>query len=182
MCVPSDMCRELRSPCILSLSWHACLKNWNKKLHFAKEKYTSSWCKWVVNDGFISGLISASVHQLTFGDDSLQADDVRVRELTHDAGLAQELLSLFLWITWFQGLDRYRHLSSYGSLHHAPKHFPKLSWSPDRQQEEMLNTTLWDFIWKKVGDFKTHTYRRRWLFVCQWHLGQFLWQTSGWQY
>lgn len=34
--------------------------------------------------------------RLTFGDNSLQVDDVWVRELAHDAGLAQEVLPLFL--------------------------------------------------------------------------------------
>lgn len=120
------MCPELRSPCILSLSWRAWLKIKSKKLRLVNGKYTRSWNKWVEHD------ISASVSsRLTFGDDSLQADDIRVRELTHDAGLAQEVLPLFLWVPQLQGLDRYGNFPSPGSLHHAPKHFPELSWSAE---------------------------------------------------
>lgn len=37
---------------------------------------------------------SRDVIGLTFGDNSLQVDDIRVRELTHDAGLAQEVIPL----------------------------------------------------------------------------------------
>lgn len=72
-------------------------------------------------------LTSVRGHRLTFGDDSLQADDIWVRELPHDAGLAQEVLPLFLRVPRLQGLDRYGHLPSPGSLHCAPKHFAKLS-------------------------------------------------------
>lgn len=65
--------------------------------------------------------------RLTFSDNSLQSDDIGVRELPHNAGLAQEILPLLLGVAWLQGLDRDGHISSTGSLYHAPKHFPKFS-------------------------------------------------------
>lgn len=98
-------------------------------------------------------LTSVWVQGLTFGDNSFQADDIRVRELTHDAGLAQEVLPLFLWVPRLQGLDCYSHLPSNASLHHPPKYFPKLAWLAEGKQEEMLELVLWDFIKLKAADF-----------------------------
>lgn len=70
----------------------------------------------------LSGVLS-----LTFGDDSLQTDDIWVRELAHDAGLAQKVLPLFLRVSKLQSLDGYRHVPSHPVLHHAAEDFPKLS-------------------------------------------------------
>lgn len=47
---------------------------------------------------------------LTLGDDPLEADDVVVAELAHDAGFAQEVHPLLLRVAHLQGLDGHRHL------------------------------------------------------------------------
>lgn len=46
--------------------------------------------------GPVMYVISDEIDKLTFGHNSLQANDIRVRELSHDARLAQEILPLFL--------------------------------------------------------------------------------------
>lgn len=42
-----------------------------------------------------------------FGDHALQVDDIGMLKLPHDAGLAQELSTLFISITWLQGFNSY---------------------------------------------------------------------------
>lgn len=56
--LPSDMCQELHSPCILSQSWHAWLKK-NQNTQLVKEKHASFWFKWFPT---ICWLMSVVVH------------------------------------------------------------------------------------------------------------------------
>lgn len=68
--------------------------------------------------------------RLTFGDHPLQADDVLVGELAHDAGLAQEVLPLLLRVAGLQRLDGHSHVSPARRLHHPAEHLPELSYGP----------------------------------------------------
>lgn len=59
---------------------------------------------------------------LTFGDNPLQPDDVRVIELAHDARLAQEITPLLLGVSRFQALDGHVDLSLARQLQSAATH------------------------------------------------------------
>lgn len=64
---------------------------------------------------------------LTFGDDSLQTDDVGVIELAHDAGLTQEIAPLLLRVSGFQGLDGHADLPLPGRLQAPATHLAELT-------------------------------------------------------
>lgn len=64
---------------------------------------------------------------LTFSDDSLKADDVGVIELAHDAGLAQEIPSLLLRVSSFQGFDGHADLSFPWRLQAPTTYFAELT-------------------------------------------------------
>lgn len=65
---------------------------------------------------------------LTFGDHSLQADDVLVGELAHDGGLAQEVLPLLFRVAGLQRLDGHGRLLPPRHLEDTAVHLPKLPW------------------------------------------------------
>lgn len=71
---------------------------------------------------------------LTFGDDALQADDVVVAELAHDAGLTEEVYPLLLRVAGFQRLDGHGHLLLPRSLQRSLIHLPKLSCGNTRRE------------------------------------------------
>jgi len=77
--------------------------------------YTSVWDWWAFK-------------ALTAGDNPLQVDDVRVIELCHDAGLAEEIPPLFLSVAGFKSLQSHWDITFPGQLHPPITHFPKLSW------------------------------------------------------
>lgn len=62
---------------------------------------------------------------LTFGDDPLQPDDVRVIELAHDARLAQKIAPLLLRVPRFQTLDGHVDLSLAWQLQTSATHLAK---------------------------------------------------------
>lgn len=64
---------------------------------------------------------------LTFSDDSLKADDVGVIKLAHDAGLAQEITSLLLCVSGFEGFDGYADLPFTRHLQAPATHFAELT-------------------------------------------------------
>lgn len=68
------------------------------------------------------------MNHLTSRHDSLQVNDIRMIELSHDAGLAQEVPPLLLCVSNFQRLDGDRHVPLPGQLEPAAAHLPKLSY------------------------------------------------------
>lgn len=75
----------------------------------------------------IVGLVCIS-QWLTSGNDALQSDNVGVVELAHNAGLAEEVSSLFLWISCLQTFDGHVDLSLAGKLQTAAANLTKLTW------------------------------------------------------
>lgn len=70
----------------------------------------------------------------TFGDNPLQAYDVLMGELAHDASLAQEVLPLLLGVARFQCLYRYSHLITARQLQDTAVHLTKLSYGTKKRQ------------------------------------------------
>lgn len=65
---------------------------------------------------------------ITSRHDPLQVNDVRMIELSHDAGLAQEVPPLLLCVAHFQRLDGDRNVPLPGQLEPATAHLPELSY------------------------------------------------------
>lgn len=74
---------------------------------------------------------------LTFSDDSLKADDVGVIKLAHNAGLAQEITSLLLRVSGFEGFDGHADLSFPWHLQAPTTHFAELTC--DTHHTELYN-------------------------------------------
>lgn len=99
---------------------------------------------------------------LTFGHHPLQTNDVLVGELTHDGGLAQKVLPLFLRVAWLQCLDSHRNLFPPRHLQNTTVHLTKLSCRTQYQ-------------WVESMFFQTVYLQRRYLInVCLIHLLGFL--------
>lgn len=84
---------------------------------------------------------------LTFGDYSLQADDVLVSELAHDGGLTQKVLPLLLCVAWLQGLDGHGRLLPPRHLQNTTVHLPKLPYGKTsrtdlRKEKQMCQMCL----------------------------------------
>lgn len=73
------------------------------------------------------GFLTLRPTLLTFSDDSFEADDVGVIELAHDAGLAQEVASLLLGVSGFEGFDGHADLSFPRHLQAPATHFAELA-------------------------------------------------------
>lgn len=65
--------------------------------------------------------------QLTFSHHTFKMNDVGVIKLSHDAGLAEEVPSLFIGVTSFQGLDSYINFSFTRNLQSPAANLSKLS-------------------------------------------------------
>lgn len=76
---------------------------------------------------------------LTSGDDSLQSNDIGMVELPHDAGLAQKVTSLLLWISSFQTLDGHLDLPLTGQPQTATANLSKLTWESNKSTSTNWN-------------------------------------------
>lgn len=66
---------------------------------------------------------------VTFGNHTLQTNNVLVGELAHDAGLTQEVLPLLLNVAWLQRLNSHRCLFASRNFQDASVNLSKLTYS-----------------------------------------------------
>lgn len=65
---------------------------------------------------------------LTFGDNTLQTDNVLMGKLAHDAGFTKEVLPLLLGVAWLQSLYCYCDLTAPWCLQRTTVHLAKFSY------------------------------------------------------